>query len=326
MKNIFLFFVLVLFFVASSKAQDNPYSAFGYKAQQPSYDVTQRELFTIENTNASAEIQKYVLDTEGGRLYAIGKQGAIVEMKTIRPDEVLRFLSVDPITKNYPELTPYQFASNMPIWATDLDGLEARIYNDVSVPIGHTFLSVIDKNGVINVYTYGQYGEGKENSKQGPYGEGALVHLKGNAANEYIKHEFESYPDKIKVYELSDEITNKEKLIGYYSKIMKDGKPATSTHAVVTLANKNKETGSEAVRYKTYCGVPDGAVTENCSSVTLDALKEVTSSAIPYGLAPIPQDINAGLWRLSFFSDRYKNVTEDAKTKAENNSNGTKPK
>lgn len=36
-----------------------------------------------------------------------------------------RFLSVDPITKEYPELTPYQFASNTPIRAIDLDGLEA---------------------------------------------------------------------------------------------------------------------------------------------------------------------------------------------------------
>ncbi|WP_291911512.1 AHH domain-containing protein [Chitinophaga sp. CB10] len=36
-----------------------------------------------------------------------------------------KFLSVDPITAKYPELTPYQFASNTPIWAIDLDGLEA---------------------------------------------------------------------------------------------------------------------------------------------------------------------------------------------------------
>jgi RHS repeat-associated protein len=34
-----------------------------------------------------------------------------------------RFLCVDPITKNYPELTPYQFASNRPIDGIDLDGL-----------------------------------------------------------------------------------------------------------------------------------------------------------------------------------------------------------
>ena len=36
-----------------------------------------------------------------------------------------RFLSVDPLQKSYPELTPYQFASNGPIANIDLDGLEA---------------------------------------------------------------------------------------------------------------------------------------------------------------------------------------------------------
>lgn len=37
-----------------------------------------------------------------------------------------RFLSVDPITDEYPELTPYQFASNTPIMGVDLDGLELK--------------------------------------------------------------------------------------------------------------------------------------------------------------------------------------------------------
>ncbi|UPK67195.1 RHS repeat domain-containing protein [Chitinophaga filiformis] len=35
-----------------------------------------------------------------------------------------RFLSVDPLTRDYPWYTPYQFAGNTPIWAVDLDGLE----------------------------------------------------------------------------------------------------------------------------------------------------------------------------------------------------------
>lgn len=39
--------------------------------------------------------------------------------------EIARFLSVDPISPEYPELTPYQFASNTPIQAIDVDGLEA---------------------------------------------------------------------------------------------------------------------------------------------------------------------------------------------------------
>jgi hypothetical protein len=39
-----------------------------------------------------------------------------------------RFLSVDPLTPDYPELTPYQFANNTPIQAIDLDGLENYHY------------------------------------------------------------------------------------------------------------------------------------------------------------------------------------------------------
>ena len=38
-----------------------------------------------------------------------------------------KFLSVDPLFKGFPELTPYQFASNTPMQAIDLDGLEATI-------------------------------------------------------------------------------------------------------------------------------------------------------------------------------------------------------
>lgn len=38
-----------------------------------------------------------------------------------------KFLSVDPLTDEYPELTPYQFASNSPIWGIDRDGEELQI-------------------------------------------------------------------------------------------------------------------------------------------------------------------------------------------------------
>lgn len=48
-----------------------------------------------------------------------------------------RFLSVDPLANEYPELTPYQFASNNPISGIDLDGLEHEYY----------LLNWNDKNG-----------------------------------------------------------------------------------------------------------------------------------------------------------------------------------
>jgi len=42
-----------------------------------------------------------------------------------------KFLSVDPLTKKYPQLTPYQFASNSPICSIDLDGLEGFVATGV---------------------------------------------------------------------------------------------------------------------------------------------------------------------------------------------------
>jgi len=53
-----------------------------------------------------------------------------------------KFLSVDPISMEYPELSPYQFASNTPIWAIDIDGLEAYLVQDLTLKNskGHTFI------------------------------------------------------------------------------------------------------------------------------------------------------------------------------------------
>lgn len=57
-----------------------------------------------------------------------------------------RFLSVDPISSTYAELTPYQFASNSPIVGIDLDGLELQItnyYYNLEVVSGRPKLTLI---------------------------------------------------------------------------------------------------------------------------------------------------------------------------------------
>jgi len=40
-----------------------------------------------------------------------------------------KFLSIDPLTKEYPWYSPYQFAGNKPVWAIDLDGAEEAYRN-----------------------------------------------------------------------------------------------------------------------------------------------------------------------------------------------------
>ena len=46
-----------------------------------------------------------------------------------------RFFAVDPLTKSYPQLTPYQFASNRPIDGIEMEGLEwvLKIYDPIAL-------------------------------------------------------------------------------------------------------------------------------------------------------------------------------------------------
>ncbi|MBC7389049.1 MAG: hypothetical protein H7329_07560 [Opitutaceae bacterium] len=62
-----------------------------------------------------------------------------------------KFLSVDPLTKDYPELTPYQFAANTPIQAIDLDGLEPAFVMDFVRASESGYNNIIEK--VNDTYT-----------------------------------------------------------------------------------------------------------------------------------------------------------------------------
>jgi RHS repeat-associated protein len=61
-----------------------------------------------------------------------------------------RFYSVDPLTSKYPELTPYQFASNTPIQAVDLDGeeVENAFYRIKRWALGITSLKMNNANSI----------------------------------------------------------------------------------------------------------------------------------------------------------------------------------
>jgi hypothetical protein len=63
--------------------------------------------------------------------------------KRMYDPRVGRFLSVDLLTKSYPELTPYQYASNTPIQAIDLDGLEKITVHQRSFAPWASFGSVL---------------------------------------------------------------------------------------------------------------------------------------------------------------------------------------
>lgn len=139
----------VLLIIVSVKSQNtpNPYASIGKKAPN---------VVTITNGNYDEFLLKEPLVMINGDAVD-RKTGEMVYSRETNPEMIaklekeqkdkFRFLSIDPLTNKYPMLTPYQFASNTPIWATDLDGLEALISNGVKTTIvaNVIFVSAGDK-------------------------------------------------------------------------------------------------------------------------------------------------------------------------------------
>jgi RHS repeat-associated protein len=209
-----------------------------------------------------------------------------------------RFLSVDPLTESYPELTPYQFASNTPIWAIDLDGLEARIYTECAL-VPHSYISVIDADNLIHVFTFGQYGQNFSDHTNFPiagqldnmYNKGALVHLVGKDANDYIFHTFQY---NLKVQEVKDV----DKVLRYFANEMNGLPPARKEEPHAPMYDRLGD--SESVAFNNYILTPWIDLPffrgENCTSVAKKGLWEGLTtldkiiSALPFSLGlPIPQ-------------------------------------
>ncbi|MDI9319333.1 MAG: RHS repeat-associated core domain-containing protein [Phycisphaerales bacterium] len=71
-------------------------------------------------------------------------------------NRIMRFISEDPLTKKYPMLTPFQFASNSPIRASDLDGLEADygyFFRSMWGQAGITQQTEVDINNTVAKYS-----------------------------------------------------------------------------------------------------------------------------------------------------------------------------
>ncbi|MFO0387025.1 MAG: RHS repeat-associated core domain-containing protein, partial [Flavobacteriales bacterium] len=103
-----------------------------------------------------------------------------------------KFLSVDPLTPEYPMLTPFQFASNTPIVAVDLDGLEAVNHSQVSTQLGNGLISVVEQDDLFYL-THDYHGQLTT----------VLIEKYGDE-NEDLKSWFGNYPITRSLYHLGN--------------------------------------------------------------------------------------------------------------------------
>src|SRR3954470_21194271 len=123
---LFLVFALVAF------PQDkNPFQSIGKKGKiltlsKGKYD----ELFDQDSIQQIGTILVNINQMKVVKLFKDEKEAK----RRLDNSANSRFLSVDPLTNDYPQLTPYQFASNRTIDGIDRDGLEFEPFWSTTVP------------------------------------------------------------------------------------------------------------------------------------------------------------------------------------------------
>jgi len=140
-KQIFLI-ALTFSVVAASAQSNNPYKSIGKKGETLS--LTKGEYEEFFDRDSIQQIGTALVNIRTMKVVRFLKEEEIKERQ--QNEKQSRFLSVDPISAQYPMLTPYQFASNNPISGIDQDGLEYIHFTVILNKDGSFFKKVIAKD------------------------------------------------------------------------------------------------------------------------------------------------------------------------------------
>ena len=127
MKRILIFLAPLLFSIINVSSQNtNPYSIFGYHSEIE-YKLPMDKLFRINNTDTISEMKAITIDFESSLVYILGEDDVILDTVNINSDDVLIWLSVDPMASKYPSLSPFAYCAGNPIILKDPNGMEIVI-------------------------------------------------------------------------------------------------------------------------------------------------------------------------------------------------------
>jgi hypothetical protein len=130
MKKAVIILVALCFGFAKTHAQnDNPYSVFGYqgKVLKTPEEESGKQYLYINTNDTTQKLKTIAFNTKSQLIEYIDHNDKVYKTDSLLPTFVLRFLSTDPHSKDYPSLTPYSFVNNMPIRAIDPDGRDIYI-------------------------------------------------------------------------------------------------------------------------------------------------------------------------------------------------------
>lgn len=144
---------VALWLSASSTKAQNPYETLGVKVEP--LTLSKGKYVEFFDNETVVQIGTVLFNTETNQVVAFLKTDTLYSESNLSPEIISRWLSPDPLAKEFPSWSPYNYVENNPIKLTDPDGRAPDIYRfdekgnyqgKTTAPGEHTGL-VTGKNG-----------------------------------------------------------------------------------------------------------------------------------------------------------------------------------
>ena len=126
MKTKIILIILSFIYVVSNAQNNNPYEEFGQKTNVV-YESKVTEFLYIKNKDTLSQTKVIAFNFEKNVVLCFGKNDTILGEVKIEPEQLLHWLSIDPLANKYPGQSPYNFVINNPISAKDPDGKDVYL-------------------------------------------------------------------------------------------------------------------------------------------------------------------------------------------------------
>lgn len=145
MKKLILLSTIIF---ASKAFAQNPFESIG-KTTKPMLSLSNGKYIEHFENDSIRQIGSVMVNMRTDQIVAFVNRKE--QAKKVHSQTSSRFLSVDPLARQFPFYTPYQYAANSPIAAIDLDGMESFVANknENSNSIILTLLNAEDELSVV---------------------------------------------------------------------------------------------------------------------------------------------------------------------------------
>jgi hypothetical protein len=203
-----LTFTLAAFCFAVSVNAQKPFKELGLDDEVEVLTLSNGRYIEHFTYDTLRQIGSVMFNTVTGKVeYFISDDDSVRQHVIMRVKEASRFLSVDPLARKYPELSPYAFVANNPINNIDPDGRDivALVDKEGARGAGHQAALIgNEKSGFFYVSKDGFTGSSGTSKSKSHY---SVVKFKDiaefkNSIHNYVLEEGSNYSDKNPVFKL----------------------------------------------------------------------------------------------------------------------------